>query len=455
MRRSSLLVILVLTLVATLALPASAARGPEYVFDPDAPLRGGPVSVIEAAGVETVVGEIAGAGFVGQRPEGEAWNGELVVWAHGYRGEGERLYVDPPPAREWLLDQGYAWIASSYRRNSYDPGVGVLDTKNVTQRATQLWGKPDRTYLAGVSMGGHVTASAIERFPKLYDGALPACGVMGDVELFDYFLDYNLGAAAYAGLDAATLTYPDADWVGDEVVEIKQALSNYDLVGAPSTAWAFDGVLGPALLNATGQDFKSFVEVRSGGERGPIFDVAWDFWHAVGDGDFFFALGEGDGTIAGRSGIVAQNSDTDYAEYGDEFAFLNDEILRVEAANRVRRSKGMQPAPIIQGDPGIPVLTIHTIGDLFVPIEMQRIYADRVAANGASDLLVQRAIRDVNHCTFSAAEWQQSYTDLFDWVETGVRPEGEDLLGDISSATLGCAWTNPTTGGIRSLLPGC
>ena len=30
------------------------------------------------------------------------------------------------------------------------------------------------------------------------------------------------------------------------------------------------------------------------------------------------------------------------------------------------------PAPIIDGDPSIPVLTIHTIGDLFVPIEMER-----------------------------------------------------------------------------------
>lgn len=457
MRRSSSLV-LALTLVATLALPASAAEGPDYVFDPDNPLSGGPVSAIESDGVETVVGEIAGAGFVGQRPDD--WNGELVVWAHGYRGEGERLYVDPPPSREWLLEQGYAWIASSYRRNSYDPGIGVLDTKNVTRRAAQLWGQPERTYLAGASMGGHVTAAAIEKFPNLYDGALPACGVLGDVELFDYFLDYNLGAAAFAGLDADSLTYPDADWVDDEVVAIKQALSLYDEARAPITAWAFDGspLVGAAndLLVGPGESFKDFVEIGSGGERGLIFDVAWDYWHVAGAGDFFFDLGEGDGTIANRAGIVGQNSDTDYAgEYGPEFAFLDDDILRVEAANRVRKSKGMQPAPIIEGDPGVPVLAIHTIGDLFVPVEMEQIYARRVAANGASDLLVQRAIRDVGHCTFSPAEWQQSFTDLFDWVETGVRPAGEDLIGDISDPSLGCEWTMPASGGVRSLLPRC
>ncbi len=454
-RRPSLLAIMLMALVASLiALPASADRGPEYSFDPDAPLAGGPLDPITADGVETVVGEIAGAGYVGQMPAD--WNGELVVWAHGYRGEPEdgatRLYVDPPPVREWLLDQGYAWIASSYRRNSYDPGVGVLDTKNVTQRAGQLWGQPERTYLAGASMGGHVTAAAIEQFPNLYDGALPACGVVGDVELFDYFLDYNLGAAAFAGLDADDLTYPDADWVHDEVVDIKQALSLYDDLGlTDASLWAFDGspLVGPTdFLVGPGEDFKDFIEAGSGGERGLIYDVAWDYWHFAGDGDFFFDLGEGDGTIANRSGVVGQNSDTVYAEeYGSEFATLDDDILRIDGANRVRKAKGHKPAPIIEGDPSVPVLTIHTMGDLFVPIEMEQIYAREVAANGKSDLLVQRAIRDVGHCTFTTAEWEQSFTDLFDWVETGVRPEGEDLLADDIS-DLGCAWThNDAIGG--------
>lgn len=445
-RRPSLLAVLLMALVASLvALPASADRGPEYVFDPMVPLGGGdgaPLSSIEMDGVETVQGEIAGAGFVGQKPDD--WNGDLVVWAHGYRGEPEdgatRLYVDPPPVREWLLDQGYAWIASSYRRNSYDPGVGVLDTKNATRRAGQLWGQPDRTYLAGASMGGHVTAAAIETYPNLYDGALPACGVVGDIELFDYFLDYNLGAAAFADLDADTLTYPDADWVGDEVQSIKAALST-----SPAGAWASSGsflVGGANALTGAGEGFKDFVEVGSGGDRGVIFDAAWDYWHSLVDPNFFFDLGEGDGTIAHRSGVVAQNTDVDYGtEYGPAFAFLDDDILRVDGANRVRKAKGVKPAPIIEGTPQVPVLSIHTIGDLFVPIEMEQIYAREVAANGRSDLLVQRAIRDVGHCTFSELEWTESFEALFAWVEDGTRPDGDDLIADISDPTLGCRWT--------------
>ena len=41
------------------------------------------------------------------------WNGDLAMWAHGYRGQGTVLTVDPPGygLRQRLLDQGYAWAA--------------------------------------------------------------------------------------------------------------------------------------------------------------------------------------------------------------------------------------------------------------------------------------------------------------------------------------------------------
>ena len=51
-------------------------------------------------------------------------------------------------------------------------------------------------------MGGHITGVAIEQYPHAYAGALPMCGVMGDSELFDYFLDFNLVAQALAGVQA-------------------------------------------------------------------------------------------------------------------------------------------------------------------------------------------------------------------------------------------------------------
>ncbi|HCJ29036.1 MAG TPA: alpha/beta hydrolase, partial [Pseudomonas sp.] len=48
------------------------------------------------------------------------WNGMLVMYGHGYRGTGPELTVGPPAIRPWLLQQGYAWAASSYSKNYYD-----------------------------------------------------------------------------------------------------------------------------------------------------------------------------------------------------------------------------------------------------------------------------------------------------------------------------------------------
>ena len=442
MRRILITLAILVGLVATTMLPASA--GPRRSYEIDEDRRAALLAAIDEEGVSTYDGEIAGALWVAQVPDD--WNGHLLTWAHGYRGEGPALYVDPPPAREWLLDEGYAWIASSYRRNSYDPGIGVIDTKNATRHFRATFGGDGNNYLAGFSMGGHVTAAAIETYPNTWDGASPHCGVVGDVELFDYFLDYNVGAAAFAGLDPEDVPYPAEDWTTTTVPTIKSQLA---LGGVLS-----GGFFGPPLLTPAGQQFKDFVEVGSGGERGFIYDAAWDYWHLLADpsGNFFFSLGEGDGTIADRAGIVSQNTDTDYAtEYGFD---IDDEVVRIDAANRVRNAQGTKPAPIVNGTPDVPVLAYHTIGDLFVPIEMQQLYADEVDANGRGDLLVQRAIRDVGHCTFTMQEMIDSYTDLFGWVEDGVKPVGSDIH-DLSGPLVGCAFTrtDPAPPGAARLFP--
>jgi len=426
---------------------------PTYTIDQDQVAA--TVEAVEGAtGQPALSGEIEGAAWIGQIPED--WNGDLVIYAHGYRGEESALTVDPAPEFEFLVEQGYAWAASSYRRNSYDPGIGVQDTQNLTTMMQELLserGQLDRTYIAGMSMGGHVTVAAIEKYPSLYQGALPMCGVVGDVELFDYFLDYNFGAAAIAGLPS-TFEMPAAEWTTTTAGDIKAVFST-----DPKGAWAggraqMQGESSP--LTERGEVFKSFVEVGSGGER-VTFDLAWIFWHGLADstGNFFFNLGATDGTIANRPGLVAQNIDMSYQdEYGLD---IDDQVKRQTAAKQNRNSDTRNlPATIVNGTPGVPVLSIHTTGDLFVPIEMQQIYAREVMENELSHLLVQRAIRDVGHCSFTDKEIQQSYTDLFNWVEKGEPPAGDDLLNDMSTPTLGCQFTKGDGGsGLRSLIETC
>src|SRR5262249_5966047 len=135
------------------------------------------------------------------------WNGDLVLYAHGYAGTGAQLSVGNPAfIRDVLIAKGYAWAASSYRANGYVPGVGADDTndlikifQDVVRTADGKKVKPNRIYPYGVSMGGHVVGNMIEKWRNSFAGALPVCGVMGDNELFDFFQDQYLLAETLVG----------------------------------------------------------------------------------------------------------------------------------------------------------------------------------------------------------------------------------------------------------------
>jgi len=98
---------------------------------------------------------------------------------------------------------------------------------------------------------------------------------------------------------------------------------------------------------------------------------------------------------------------------------------------------------VVQGTPRIPVLTLHNLGDLFVPFKMEVDYARRVAANGASDLVVQRAIRGVGHCDFTSQEVVTAFDDLVTWVESGAKPAGDVILNPaaVAAPAYGCTFT--------------
>jgi hypothetical protein len=101
----------------------------------------------------------------------------------------------------------------------------------------------------------------------------------------------------------------------------------------------------------------------------------------------------------------------------------------------------------------MPVLSMHTLGDLFVPFSMEQIYARRAAENGTADHLVTRAIRDINHCGFTTVEMERGFSDLVGWVVNGVKPAGDDILNPtaVANPNFGCQFTN----GAHALNPVC
>jgi len=373
------------------------------------------------------------------------WNGKLVMYAHGFRGEGSALTVSNPSIRRYLIEQGYAWAASSYSTNYYDVRAGVEDTNalalafnNIAAANGRALPAPDRIYITGHSMGGHVTGAAIEaeatataRNKVRYHGAVPMCGVMGDAELFNRFAGMQVTAQALAGVPS----YPTNKWS-----EISTLVTN-TLFSVFTSA--------NIVPTAQGVKYLSVVENLTGGNR-PLFDQGVLFGRSFQSAYGTFGS---DGTV---TGILNRNVlDTNALNYviegdGPGSDALNASAQKLTAApdaNRLR-TDGLRWIPAINGEFNIPVVSIHTLGDLFVPFSMQQVYQERTAAKGNANWLVQRAIRGASHCDFTVAEQVQAFEDMVVWEQTGVKPAGDDVMtpATVADPDYGCTFTNNTIG---------
>ena len=429
MRR--LLVLCAALSVLALGLPAGVAAGqavPPFFVDPATlPFEALPGTTTERAwGVDA-----NGAGYRIEVPA--HWNGELVLYAHGFRGTDAELTVSDPALRAHLVDLGYAWAASSYRANGYAVEEGVEDTENLLAIFGERTGlTPERTFLTGESMGGHITGASIERYPDTYAGALPVCGVMGDVALFDYFQDVNLVAQALAGSEAQVPAGPD---YFTEVVPRIDAALGY-----------------PGDLNGRGHQLSAAVEQLSGGERS-AFDASFAFWggpDTAQDG-IPFLFGVYGGPSDPRVNAVVGNADRTYSYDTDPAVSPEEADLNAAVVRDPRMPGAVPPFPVITGDLPVNVLSLHTTGDLFVPFSMEQVYAREAAANGDADRLVVRAIRDLRHCGFAVEELAAAFDDLIAWVDGSDRPAGDDILDPVTVADrdFGCAFTVGDRAGYR------
>jgi hypothetical protein len=409
--------------------------------------------VVDMATTSRWAGVLNGASYRVEVPTN--WNGKLVMYAHGYAGIGAALGVNNPSIRRYLIQNGYAWAASSYSKNYYDVKAGVEDTNALALEFTKIGTKngrtlaePTRTYITGHSMGGHITGAAIEdetaatAINKVkYHGAVPMCGVMGSAELFNQFAAMQVTAQAIAGLPS----YPTAKW---------------SEISAQVTSTLFTTF--PSVPTATGAKFVSVLKNITGGER-PLFAQGLAF-----GGSFPSAWGTfgSDGTVTGiLNKNVLDTTAYTYTIDGDTAGStaLNAAVQKLTAApdaNRLRRD-GLRWIPQINGEFKIPVVSIHTLGDLFVPFSMQQVYQKRVAAKGNSAWLVQRAIRGASHCDFTVAEQTEAFDAMIKWERDGTKPAGDDVVtaATVAATTYGCTYTRNTlgpdeSGTTRALRPG-
>jgi pimeloyl-ACP methyl ester carboxylesterase len=356
------------------------------------------------------------------------WNGELALYAHGFvpstGARGSELRVGDSPIREHLVKRGIAWAASSYRCNGYVPGQGLVDTMALTDLFTRFndGRKPQRVYLTGTSMGGHVTVLGMHEFPKEFAGGLAMCAA--GPELFDFF------AAVGAAAEVITGTTFTLGTMQDDLAKMG------DMLGKPPD------------YTERGRQLAS-VEIQISGGPRPF----------AAEGLVSRFLGNINGAaIAGGTTPSNRAVMTTHIKYAiDEGLGLTADTLNARARRKpldaAFRSENGPYEELVPFDGRLdrPLLTMHGTGDLFVPIFLEQKLKRAVIASGRQKLLAQRVYRIPGHCGFSQPEMISAFDDLEKWVHQGVKPESDEVEGDLRQA--GMKFTQPLRpndpGGLR------
>jgi pimeloyl-ACP methyl ester carboxylesterase len=350
----------------------------------------------------------------------EKWNGDLVLFAHGFvtnsGPNGSTLRVGNHRFRDHLVKEGYAWAASSYRCNGYVPGQGLVDTMLLSDLFKQTNGgrAPARTYLTGESMGGHVTLLGMQEFPTAFAGGLAMCPA--GPELFDFY------AAMSAAAEVVTGVQFHADSVQQDLAKMTE------VVGKPPD------------YTDKGRELASIEIQVSGGPRPFAMEGLTS--------RFVANFGTSQAALLGSTTPSNRAVDTAHIRYaiGDGFGLsadtLNAKVRRKTGDPDMRGANGPYEEVVpFDGKIRRPLMTMHGTGDLYVPIFLEQTLKRAVKAAGNDALLTQRVYRIGAHCQFSQPEMTKAFDDLVAWVKTGQKPRGDDVDGDLTNA--GLTFTNP------------
>jgi hypothetical protein len=123
------------------------------------------------------------------------WNGDLVIWNHGFTLNPPQPLTDSDlgPLLQLQLSEGYAVAASSYRESGWAVFKTNQDLQGLVGAFKDNFGRANKIFLTGASLGGIVTADAIEN-AHLGNvvGAFTFCGAMAGSRNWDGALDLRL-----------------------------------------------------------------------------------------------------------------------------------------------------------------------------------------------------------------------------------------------------------------------
>jgi pimeloyl-ACP methyl ester carboxylesterase len=320
------------------------------------------------------------------------WNGDLVLYAHGYVAPDQPLalpsdQIGGQSVADIVNGLGYAFATTSYRANGLVVPEATEDLVELDATMRRLY-RPDpgRSLVVGVSEGGLVTALAIEQHPDLFDGGLAACGPVGSFRnQLDYFEDFRV-----------VFDYLFPGVIPGSVVDVPASVTaGWESIYAPAVVIALLAHPDRAreLVRITGapvarDDLPSIAVTAVG--------ILW--YNVIGSAN----------AQARLAGQPYDNSTRVYSGSSNDAA-LNAGVARFTADPAVVSSLGQFET---SGVLTVPLVTLHTTGDPIVPVGHESLYAAKVSQAGASELLTQTAIERYGHCSFEAAELLAAFSTL-------------------------------------------
>ncbi|MFF0679765.1 DUF6351 family protein [Streptomyces tendae] len=351
------------------------------------------------------------------------WNGSLVVHAHG----GPDLGAASDPARStedlerWavMVDQGYAWAASSYRRGGYGARMAATDTENVRRLFTDRFGRPEHTYLHGQSWGGNVAAKVAETYgrrPGAYDGVLLTNGVLGGGSRgYDYRVDLRVVYQYYCHNHPRPTEPQYPLWQGLRP-------------GSTMTTAGLRARLQECTGNASEPADRTPAQQRNLDDILAVTGIP----ERTLESHLRFATFTFRDIVTNRLGgrNPWSNRGVRYSGSHDDKA-LNAGVERFSADPTARRDLSWDSD--LTGRVSLPVLTLHAIDDPTAFVEHEAAYRATLRGAGRDQNLVQTFTREHEHSSLSDSEYATSISALDSWVRTGRRPSPRSIAASCSA----------------------
>jgi hypothetical protein len=349
----------------------------------------------------------------------KSWNGNLIVFGHGGPA------TVPPTATASLNDlakyssvvkAGFAWIASSYRREGYGVLMAAEDSDQARRFFIERLGKPRRTIYHGASYGGLVGSKLIEAYAKNADGSLNFDGAFFNS---GYVVGAPVGHQFRADLRAVYQYYcrnlPRPDEPQYPLWSGLPAQSKMTLKDLETAVDECTGVAHAAAerSEAQKQNLANILGVIKVPDRMLVR-------HMQAATLLFREISER--VTDGRSAF--SNIGIEYKGSSDDAA-LNRGVVRFAAdpaALAALKADG-EPTGVLP----VPVVSIHSINDPQVVVEVQAAYRAAAERAGSGDRLVQAFTDENEHTGQSAPEIAAALDALMQWIDRGAKPSAQSI----------------------------